>query len=203
VCSGGRRGKQITYALLDDRVPASAAPPVRDQALAALAGRYFRSRGPASVADFIWWSGLAAADARAGLEAVRSELASEVVNGVTYWRDGTKKTGTMTATNVATAHLLPAFDEYLVAYRDRDALIDPIDAKLINAGGGILGPVVVVGGRAVGSWRRTLARAGVSVEIDLFGAPAPRDRPLFQDAARRYGAFLGLPAQLTAVRGGR
>jgi len=203
VCSGGRRGKQLTYALLDDRVPASPAPPSRAEALAALAGRYFRSRGPASVADFIWWSGLAAADARAGLDAVRSDLEAEVVDGVTYWRDGAAAGARASGAGARAAHLLPAFDEYLVAYRDRDALIDPMDAKRINAGGGILAPVVVVGGRAIGTWRRTLARAAVAIEIDLFGAPAPRDRPLFEEAARRYGVFLGLDARLVAVRGSR
>ena len=74
VCSGAKRGKQITFALLDERVPAQPALD-RDAALAELARRYFTTRGPATLRDFVWWSGLTVADARAGTERARRSSA--------------------------------------------------------------------------------------------------------------------------------
>ena len=76
--SGARRGRHFTHALLDERVPVSRAPS-RDDALAELARRYSRSHGPASLRDFVWWSGLTTADARAGIAIVERELARDVV----------------------------------------------------------------------------------------------------------------------------
>ena len=84
VCSGARRGRQFTYALLDERAP-QARMLDRDEALAELARRYFTSHGPATLQDFVWWSGLTGADARAGLEMVTSQLMREVVDGQVYW----------------------------------------------------------------------------------------------------------------------
>ena len=194
ICSGAPRGKQATWALLERRAPQVGAALVRDEALAELARRYFRSRGPASAADFGWWSGLAPADARAGLAAVAPDLTSESIAGVTYWRD--RKAPRVSAKALADAYLLPAFDEYLVAYRDRSAVLSPRDARRINAGGGLLAPTIVVGGRIVGTWRRTLGRSAVTIALSLFGKPTPRERALIVTAAERYGAFLGLETKI-------
>ncbi len=192
ICGGARRGKH-TYALLDDRAPDSHPRFKRDEALAELASRYFRSRGPATVDDFKWWSGLAPTEARAGLDAVRSTLVSSVVDGRTYWQGE----DAFAKVRSPTAYLLPAFDEYLIAYRDRDAVLDPQRAKQLNAGGGMLSPCVVLNGRVIGTWRRTLARAAVAIELDLFEEPARRGSTAITAAARRYGAFLGLEARVS------
>jgi hypothetical protein len=197
ICGAARRGKQFTYGLLDDRAPASRAPLERDAALAELAGRYFRSRGPATLDDFKWWSGLSPADVRAGLESVRSTLASSVVDGRTYWHaaEAIKKPRS------PAAFLLPAFDEYLIAYRKRDAVLDSKYAKRLNAGGGRLGMCVVLDGRVIGTWRRTLARADAAIEIDLFEAVARRSHPAIITAAERYASFVGLKASVSIKRG--
>jgi hypothetical protein len=196
VCSGAPRGKQATWALLAHRAPPTRAPLSRDQALAELARRYFRSRGPATAADFAWWSGLRPVDARAGLAAVEAELASDDVEGTIYWRarDAARSPGPAPAP--AGAFLLPAFDEYLVAYKDRTAMLAARDARRINAGGGMLAPCVVVDGRVVGTWRRSLGRAGVMIELALFAKPATADRARIVEAAERYAAFLGLDAKI-------
>src|SRR6266571_3866 len=73
VCSGARQGKQFTYALLDERAP-QARTLDHDEALAEFARRYFTGHGPATLQDFVWWSGLSVADARAGLDMVKSQL---------------------------------------------------------------------------------------------------------------------------------
>jgi hypothetical protein len=204
ICGGARRGKQFTYALLDEWAPPAraAAPLRRDEALAELARRYFRSRGPATAGDFTWWSGLSAADARDALAAVASGLVSEVVGGRTYWRGEDvpppPRPPAPAPARAPAAHLLPAFDEYLVAYRDRDAVLDPAHVKRLNAGGGLLNPCIVVGSRVCGTWRRTLTRDTVTLELDFFARPGPRTRALVAAAARRYAAFLGLALGATS-----
>jgi hypothetical protein len=84
ICSGSLRGKQFTYALLEDRVP-KAKMLEHDGALAELAKRYFASHGPAQVHDFAWWSGLTITEARAGVEMVKPNLLQETVGGKMYW----------------------------------------------------------------------------------------------------------------------
>ncbi|MBI4954541.1 MAG: AlkZ family DNA glycosylase [Myxococcales bacterium] len=191
ICSGARRGKHATYALLDDRVAATPTVP-REEALARLAARYFRSRGPATVQDLAWWSGLPQSDARHGLESIRSSLVRESIDGRTYFRASDTR-----AAPSSDAYLLPAFDEYLVAYRDRSAVLDPAHVARVNAGGGMLDPCVVVGGRVVGTWRRTLGNRAVAIEVTLFGPRKRADRASIAAAANRYGRFLGVDAVMT------
>jgi hypothetical protein len=191
VCSGARRGKQSTNALLDLRVPKGKRRLAHDEALAELAERYFRSRGPATAGDFAWWSGLAPSDVRRGVEAARSRLISETIDGTIHFRgDGRPRSAAGKA-----AYLLPAFDEYLVAYRDRDSVLDSNHAKRVNAGGGMLGPCVVIGGRVVGTWRRVLARTTVAVDVQLFEKPTAVSKQSIRAAADAYAAFLGLEAK--------
>lgn len=191
-CYAARRGKQFTFALLDEWAPADRRLR-REEALAELAGRYFTSRGPATLRDFVWWSGLATADARAGLEAAGARLSREVFDGETYWLPSSAPAAREGA---PAAYLLPAFDEYTVAYRDRGAVLDSSHAPLVNAGGGVLSPVVVVGGRVVGTWKRELKRDSVIISTNLFAALRASGRRAVEEAARRYGEFLGLPAAL-------
>jgi hypothetical protein len=198
ICSGALRGKQATWALLADRAPRRGAPIGRAEALAELARRYFRSRGPATVRDFAWWSGLRAAEARAGLAAIESELASERIDGATYWwLGGSPRASTAV---VGDAVLLPAFDEYLVAYTDRGAVLAAEDVRRINAGGGLLAPTVILDGQVVGTWKRTFARAGVAIAIAMFAKPSGRARARIISAAARYAAFLGLEANVVVAR---
>lgn len=117
VCSGARRGKQFTYALLDERVPITA-PVDRDEALLRLTSIYFATRGPATPADFAWWSGITVREAKKGVDLAGSSLEHAVVDGRTYWF-----ARSLPARNASpTVHLLPNFDEYSVAYRDRSSL---------------------------------------------------------------------------------
>lgn len=191
-CYAARRGRQFTFALLDEWVPADRVLG-RGEALAELAGRYFTSRGPATLRDFVWWSGLATADARAGLEAASPSLSREVFEGETYWLPSSAPPASEDA---PAAYLLPAFDEYTVAYRDRGAVLDSSHAPLVNAGGGILSPVVVVGGRVVGTWKRELKKDSVVISTNLFAPLKASGRRAVDEAAQRYGEFLGLPAAL-------
>jgi hypothetical protein len=198
ICSGSPRGARPTYALLERRAPRPSAPLSRADALAELARRYFRGRGPATLADFVWWSGLTVTDARAALAAVETELAGETFAGVKTWRAA--RAPLPTAAALARAYLLPPFDEYLVGYRDRSAVLAERHVRRLNAGGGLLAPCIVLGGRVVGTWRRVLDRAGVTVTLAPF-QPLPRaDRARVEEAAERYAAFLGRrPRVVTAA----
>lgn len=201
VCSGPRRGKQFTYAHLDHRAPIPATRLARDEALAALARRYFRSRGPALLDDFIWWSGLSAADARAALDAVRPSLAVDLIDGRTYfsWDAPTSGAPFKSGRGDEACLLLPAFDEYLVAYRHRDALIDSDHVKLVNAGTGMLNPSVVIGGRVIGAWRRDLLRDRATLEIELFEPLTTKHESAITRAVERFGRFLGVDARLARL----
>ena len=119
--------------------------------------------------DFVWWSGLSVADARAGLDMARPHIAPEVSAGQTYWLPSSARSAGDTS---ARAYLLPAFDEYLVGYRDRSAVLDPLHARQTNNGGGILSPVMVIDGQVVGTWKRTLARGAVTITLSPFAATA-------------------------------
>ncbi|MDQ5825708.1 MAG: winged helix DNA-binding domain-containing protein [Chloroflexota bacterium] len=192
VCSGARRGAQFTYALLDERAP-QARGLERDEALAELTLRYFRSHGPAQVKDLVWWSGLTAGDVKAGIEMVKSHLAHETIEGRTYWfAESTSFEGATSPT----AYLLPNFDEYSVAYRDRSALVDPSSEKQDPQDSFYLGNLVVIDGKAVGSWKRTFSKGAVAITTQLITRPNEAHKEAITAAANRYGAFLGMPVIL-------
>ena len=187
VCSGARRGKQFTYALLDERAP-QARTLDRDEALAELAKRYFTSHGPATLQDFVWWSGLAVADARAGLEMVTSQLMYEVVDGQAYWFSPS----TQPAKDLSqTAYLLPNFDEYIVGYKDRSAVCDTSHTNKLDPRGNILfNYTMVLDGRVVGTWKRTMQKDAVIITPSLFTPLTRAETRAFASPANHYGAFL-------------
>ena len=171
ICFGARRGKQPTFVLFDEWVPASKPKP-RDEALAEIARRYFASHGPATTEDFMWWTGLTKKEAN---EAI-------ALAGV--------PTSATRASKRISAHLLPPFDEYTVAYKDRTSIIDPAFAKRLNGGGGLLNPVVIVNGVVVANWKRTLRGTSVDITITPFHELTARDTRAIEQAATRYRAFL-------------
>nr|HET6901241.1 winged helix DNA-binding domain-containing protein [Ktedonobacteraceae bacterium] len=186
VCSGARRGNQFTYALLEERVPQTRTLD-HDEALAEFARRYFTSHGPATLQDFVWWSGLTTADARAGLAMAASELMHEVVDDQTYWfaasAPSAKELSQM-------AYLLPNFDEYTVGYKDRSAIIDASHTEKFDSRGSVLNNVLVLDGQVVGTWRRTLKKDAVIITPNLFIPLTTAETHAFVAEANRYGAFL-------------
>src|SRR5882762_7085195 len=125
VCSGARRGKQFTYALLEERVARPAALE-RDTALFELARRYFTTRGPATVDDFAWWSGLTKADSKRGVEAAAAHLEHESIDGRSYWFPAAERRVRISGLLV---HLLPNFDEYFIGLKDRSALAERLKSS--------------------------------------------------------------------------
>jgi hypothetical protein len=194
LCFGARDGKQPTFALLDDWV-ASAPRLERDEALAELARRYFTRHGPATVQDFVWWSGLKVSEAKAGLAAVSAQLRAETLYGNDYWMS--PESPESPEESLAGAFLLPGFDEYLLGYRDRRAVLDPRHAgRIVPGGNGMFLPTLVLDGKVVGTWKRTLQKKAVVIDSSPFTSLKKEKGRAFAAAAERYGRFVGLPVQM-------
>jgi hypothetical protein len=186
ICFGARDGKQQTFALLDEWAP-KVKRMGRDESLAELAKRYFTSHGPATLQDFTWWSGLTTADATSGLEMAKRSLAQETIDGQTYWF---ASSSSATKDSSPAAYLLPAYDEYTVAYKDRSAALNPKYSKLPNYGHGIFNPTIVVDGQVVGTWKRTLKKDTLVIAPSPFTKLNRAETLAIAEAARRYGKFL-------------
>jgi len=187
ICLGPRSGKQQTFALMDEWLPATP-PRSRDDSLAELARRYFNSHGPATVRDFAWWSGLAAADAEAAREMVAKELTAVAVDKQIYWQPA----GMAAARSKPNCHLLPAYDEYTVAYQDRAAVLSQDVAARADSGHGIFHPAIVIDGQVTGTWSRELKKTSVAITCRPFARIDRRQSQMLAAAARRYAQFLGL-----------
>jgi len=193
LCFGPREGKQQTFVLFDEWLPE--APSLdRADALAEVARRYFTGHGPATLKDFMWWTGLKSSDARQALEAARPQLVSETVEGATYWLASSFPSVEGMGPE---AHLLPGFDEYLLGYTDRAAVLDAKHApKIIPGNNGVFMPMLVVDGRVAGTWKRTVKKKCVAVSVEPFTRLKKSTRQEIEKAAHFYGQFLGLPAEL-------
>jgi hypothetical protein len=163
ICSGPRIGKQFTYALLEERASATKTFN-RDEALAELTQRYFRSHGPATLQDFVWWSGLTVEDAKRGIAQV-----------------GNPRSARTKQSSPNLAHLLPAFDEYFVAYKDRQIVAGSLSTW------DVLGPTFIINGIAAGTWKRT--DSGI-VEFNASRTLNKQESLALKKATDRYLTFL-------------
>lgn len=191
ICHGPPRGSEPTYVHLPEWLGIRAVPD-DDREAAALAARYMASHGPATVHDFAWWSGLRITEARTAVDAVPSTV-----------RAGSESQGLWAAKDTGPpepargiAHLLPPFDDYLLGYRDRSAMLRADYTKLVNRGGGMLKPTVIVDGTVVGIWGREARSDKMIVTLELFLELDQEESRAVEDAARRYGAFMAMPVDV-------
>ena len=195
ICSGPRKGRQFTYALLEERVPRTHALPP-EEALAKWTLRYFQSHGPAQPKDFAWWSGLTLLEAQRGLEMAKGRLVRETSDGKTYWRSPGRQKPEGGKPGAGVALLLSIYDEYTIAYRDRSALGAERPLERLIAMGNALTSVVVQDGLITGTWKRVLTKDQVEITVSPFRTPRQTEKEAIRAAASAYGAFLGLPARL-------
>ena len=192
ICSGPRSGAHLTYVLVDERVPATPARS-RDEALATIVAAYFRGHGPATVHDCAWWSGLRIGDVREGLALIGSALSSESVDGTTYWM--ATDAGPARASRPL-VHLLPNFDEHIVAYRNHAPSLDPAIVWTRDVISDRLAPhIVAIDGLAIGGWRRVNGAHETVVELALGRRIDAREERALARAGEELAEFLG-----TAVR---
>jgi hypothetical protein len=191
ICSGPRRGKTFTYALLSERA-CGARRLSREESLAELTRRYFASHGPATVRDFVWWSSLTTADARRGLDMIGARRHAH--DGLTYWH----MPGARAVVSPSpTVRLLPIYDEYLVSYRDRAAV--PHGSGTIGSGAATVTfrHALVIAGQVAGTWNTGVHPTGVAVKVTPARQLTRREQSGIEAAAGRYGRFLGREILLT------
>jgi hypothetical protein len=189
ICSGPARGRQLTYAHFDERAPTRAARTPRNLE-AELARRYFDSHGPATLRDFVWWSGLTVAQTKRGIAEASPALELQEIDGLTYWATNWKPPPRMPPATL----LLPNYDEYLIAYKDR-GLLRPRGAVIgsaIMAGPDAFAHPLVVDGLLAGFWRRRVSGVKTSIDVVAKIALSPKQHKAVNAAADRLVAFSGV-----------
>jgi hypothetical protein len=196
LCSGALNGKQQTYALLDERVP-RVATLTREEALAELSRRYFMSRGPATLKDYLRWSSLPAVEGRKGLEMIKSELAHEIVDGRTYWFSPSEDIAKSASPVI---DLLQGYDEYFMSYSEsRDVLRKATSAKATSPQEPGFLHAILLDGQPIGNWKHVLTKNVVRIEVHLDRPLLAAEKDALELAVERYGRFLGMSATLSAL----
>jgi hypothetical protein len=187
VCSGMPAGKEQTFALFHERVQNLQTFP-RAEAIARLADTYFQTRGPATIEDFSWWSGLSKRDATAGIEAIKARLDHVTVSDQIYWfnENHLKDPGHTTG-----VYLLPAYDEFLLSYQDRTAVLPKPQFTTVISNNGIFRPIVVTNGTVSGIWSSKNTRKAISITIQHFTRPGQKHKDAISSVAGQFGVFHG------------
>ena len=191
ICFGPRVGKQQGFVLLEEWIPNSKTVN-GDEALTELSLRYFTGHGPATMQDFAWWSGLTITEAKKAIGLVKKILVEVKLNGQSYWM----KEGPLTRTRASGIYLLPAFDEYLVGYKDRSAALESLHLRKVFTINGIFNPVVIINGKIAAVWKRNLAKNEVVVQLEAFQSFTLAQKEGIRKAAKKYSTFIGLDLKL-------
>lgn len=188
ICSGKMNGKQTTYALLSERVP----KPKRlhkEEALKNLACQYFQSHCPATLHDFVWWSGLSVTDAKHALELIKDDFISEKIDAELYWFPNSFAVPKKFQESI---FLLPAFDEFLISYKDRTATIIKEHQGKAFSNNGIFWPTIVVNGQVAGLWKREIKKDTLIIEAGFFDKKSKVSNRDLTKAGHRIAVFLNL-----------
>jgi len=186
ICSGALKNGKQTYALLEERVPKPRSL-TRDEALAKLAKIYFTSHCPATLQDFIWWSGLSVGDSKRAVELTRSNFIQESIGPQSYLLPSSFS---IPKIEKESAYLLPAFDEFIISYKDRSAALPFEEHKKTISNNGIFWPVVVVNGQVKGTWKRTIKKEKVILEAQLFIQPSKSLKSSIEKGSIQFENFL-------------
>lgn len=184
VCNGIKRDKESTYALFNERVP-STKKFSKEEALAELADRYFKSHGPAALHDFTWWSGLSVSDAKQALELVKSQMVSEKLKDHVYWLFPYTVTEKIKDNEMV---FLPAFDEFLISYKTREISLDPMFASKSYTTNGIFNPIIVHNAKVIGTWKPQYKKE-ILIKEQFFGKPTETQKQLCKKASKEFIGF--------------
>ncbi|MBE8727525.1 winged helix DNA-binding domain-containing protein [Flavobacterium hungaricum] len=167
VCNGKMKDKQITYALLEERVLKPPTKFTKEEALAKLALRYFESHGPATLQDFSWWSGFSQTICKNAIKAIELQLENTTIDNQQYWF----KKGLLEEMSFReSVHFLPAFDEILISYKTREASILLEHQSKAFTNNGIFKPIILENGKVIGTWKRTIKKDHAKIETAFFNA---------------------------------
>ena len=184
VCNGNRRDKQFTYTLFNERVPLSKKIS-KEEAIARLALRYVASHGPATLQDFVWWSGLSVTDARRGWETIKSKLVSEKLKDQVFW---TTQDSTFEKPRSNQLFFLPSYDEFLISYQSREISLDARHTFHTFTKNGIFNPVIVHNGRIIGIWKPEYKK-DILLKEKFFIQPTEKQKQLCSKAAKAFRNF--------------
>jgi hypothetical protein len=196
VCSGKTINNKSTFALLSERVPLVKRFS-REESASKLALSYFLSHGPATLQDFIWWSGLSITLSRQALESIKSKLVSEKIENQTFWFSDSLS---IPAPDKNTVFLLPAYDEFTISYRDRTASLTMEMHRKAISSNGIFRPIVVINGEVAGLWRKITQKDRIRVEVNLFEPVGIIFKELVEEASLRYGNYLNKKTELVICK---
>ena len=186
ICSGVVKEKKQTYALLDERVPPM--PELsKEEALSRLARNYFQSHSPASLTDFVWWSGLSTTEARTAIHLIRQELTEEHLNGKALF---VHQSCDASPCIDGICHLIPSYDEYIISYKDRTDVLDAQHSARAFSSNGIFQPIVFLNGEIVGNWKKSVARKQLVIDQQVFGGKAEIPQKLWKKAEERYKKYV-------------
>jgi hypothetical protein len=190
-CNGIMKDKQHTYSLLSEKTFKKKLVFSREEALATLAERFFVSHGPATLQDFYWWSGLTMGDVRKSLESIKGDLISEIFDNQTYWFSPNTKFA-----EKESIYFLPSFDEFMVSYKDRSASIEAhLKAQAITSNG-IFKPIIVVNGKVIGIWKRTVKKDKLLIEPQFFYPDKILRKEEMMKAMEELGRFWNLGIEI-------
>jgi len=193
ICSGIRHGNQFTYALFDERVK-PAFPITEDEALCRLTAQYFKSRGPATIQDYATWSGLALKDCKRGLEATKNKLQKITTGNAEYY---VSDDAVFTDKPMENIYLLPIYDEYMMGYKDRSAIM------IYEKSSFKYNCMIIHDGQIIGTWKRTVKSKQIELEYDFFSTLTDVQQEKFKDAINHFAQFSELPIEYKPFRKGQ
>lgn len=187
VCNGKMKGKQITYALLEERVSKPKTKLTKEEGLAKLAQRYFESHGPATLLDFSWWSGFPPTSCKSAINAIELQLNSVEIENQKYWygNDISKDSGFRES-----VHFLPAFDEILISYKTREASILLEHQSKAFTNNGIFKPIILENGKVIGTWKRTIKKDHAKIETQFFHETESHKKAILFEGIKAFENYL-------------
>lgn len=195
ICSGARQGNQFTYALLEERAKPTKQIS-RDEALAKLTTRYFKSRSPATVKDFSTWSGLSLIDCKKGIETIEDALKKETIEETEYYYLKDTKPINKVPDDI---YLLPIYDEFIMGYKDRNAIMQFKNSLKFNP------PfhydsMIVQNGQVIGTWKRTINKSSIDMKVQFFSSFDGKQKRAFDTAVQCFEEFHGSPVSFNKTR---
>lgn len=185
VVNGEIRGKQQTFTLLEELVPRKQLLH-KEEALERLARKYFTSHAPATIQDFVWWSGLSLTECKQAIEFVKHDFICETINGRSFWMKNDIK---IPPTNKDSTLLLPPFDEFVVSYKDRSEIIEENHYGKVMTKNGLFSPTIMLNGRIVGSWKKTVQKKATKVQLSFFEKAPKKLHNIFESEIMRVEKF--------------
>jgi hypothetical protein len=189
ICYGPGEGNQATFIRTDHWLP-PLRPVDEETAQKELFRKYLRAYGPATLNDFVHWSGITTPEVKALRPLLDEEIAEH--NGLLILREDMKILQA-TSPEMNSVHLLPYFDVYLLAHRFKEHFLKPQFYKRVYRNQGWISPVVLINGEIAGVWSHKLSRKAVEIEVELFARVGPRRRKQIKDRAKKLADLFQCP----------